>query len=134
MLRNQCVFHPDYEVKQYLVKNFKKNREKKVQIITQVFQLRRNKWRLKIYPGGYLPAGKPVPSIEYFSIYIERIDGMLEVQSFIVRVELLKVTKAPDTITVAMRKQFKSEYQRKEIWGYDKYTKVSNLYQNGIIT
>lgn len=55
-------------------------------------------------------------------------------QSFIIKVELLRINHSPKEVKVIIRKEFRSEYQRRESWGYDKFTRVHNLYQNGLVT
>jgi hypothetical protein len=64
------------------------------------------------------------------SIYVERIDGVLDEGTFLIELLLTSLTEP----SLQIKKSFESTFLKEESWGYDRYTRLTNIYECGFLS
>jgi tripartite motif-containing protein 37 len=83
------------------------------------------KWRLKVYPNG----NGANANGEYISIFLELIEGLYETSKYFYKIELCM----PDKPGVNYTREFTSDFQNGECWGYNRFYRIEALEREGFI-
>lgn len=72
-ISDQSFVHPPYEEKYMLIQEYEKTRERKNEPIIDYINYGNNKWKIKVYPSGYVcdTSSPKMKEREYLSIYLE---------------------------------------------------------------
>ncbi|PRP86343.1 hypothetical protein PROFUN_05484 [Planoprotostelium fungivorum] len=114
---------PPYESKVFKLKNYTKLTDEVVYSDTLISN--GMTWRLKIYPNGNgLARGS------YVSVFMEQLKGLREPAKYDYKVEMINHRK-PDQNVV---REFSSEFQEGECWGYNRFYQIEQIRQEGFIS
>ena len=122
---------PSYNKCSFLIRNYTEKRKKKEVIYTETFQTRGLEWRLKIYPNGNENSEDIYISIfvELFGVVCSDMQALQEVGKYKYKVEVLSQRNTDLRIS----REFDSEFELGECWGYNTYAKISALYEDGFV-
>ncbi len=81
-------------------------------------------WRLKIYPNG-----NGVAKGTYISIFLEMVKGTHESSKYEYRVEMVNQNNP----AVCVVREFSSEFESGECWGYNKFFRIDLLEEKGYL-
>ena len=138
--------HPPYESAYFLVKEYKKiisqNSNTGSNDVLYSDELKTNGlvWRLKVYPNG-----NGTIKGEYISVFLELREGLLENSKYFYKIELENIhsrnfegqgnNSNNNLINLKTNfwKEFSSDFQNGECWGYNKFYRIENLEKDGFI-
>jgi hypothetical protein len=123
--------HQHFQTRTFTLQQFSKVRKDKGEVLFEPFEASYSLWRLKVYPGGFAGAklSERHKGIEYMSVYVERLEGILREGTFFLELSMTSLANP----TLEIRKSFQSEFMMCESWGYDRYTRVTNIYDCGFL-
>jgi len=81
-------------------------------------------WRLKVYPNG-----NGVAKGVYLSVFLEMLKGLQDSSKYEYKVEMIN-HKDPDAVVL---REFASEFETGECWGYNRFFKIDLLEKDGYI-
>ncbi|KAL7753421.1 Tripartite motif containing 37 [Sorochytrium milnesiophthora] len=84
-------------------------------------------WRLKIYPAGNGPAKKT-----YLSVFVELLDGLEGAAEYQYRLQLIN-RRYQDSQEHNVIREFSSEFEVGECWGYNKFFPLDMLKTEGFL-
>lgn len=120
--------YPPYESSIFEIKEYKKIVLSNKEIIYSP-ELMTNGliWRLKVYPNGNGATAKG----EYISIFLELIEGLYETSKYYYKIELMNYDKGSNKANY--NREFSSDFQNGECWGYNRFYRIENLDKEGFI-
>lgn len=121
---------PTYECRSFKLANYSELRKRKEPVYTDPFRSRNLEWRLKIYPNG-----SENSEDMYISIYVElhSVDGLTVAEESIGKYKYQVEVRHPTTPGKKIAREFESEFELGECWGYTTYAKLTDLYQEGYL-
>jgi len=81
-------------------------------------------WRLKVYPNG-----NGVAKGVYLSVFLEMVKGLQDSAKYEYRVEMIN-QRNPQ---VVINREFASEFETGECWGYNRFYKIEMLEKEGFL-
>jgi tripartite motif-containing protein 37 len=114
---------PSYDSTTFILRNYSRVRDTNEVVYSEPFAARGNTWRLKIYP-----CGNGAAKDTYISVFLEMVKGLHKIsKKYEYRVEMLN-TRYPTNIVV---REFASDFQPGECWGYNRFFKLEALEREG---
>lgn len=117
---------PPYDKRTFIIRDYTEKRKKKDIVYTEIFHSRGLDWRLKIYPNGNENSEDIYISIfvELFGVSYGFTQAIQEVGKYKYKVEVIN-HRNPE---MRISREFDSEFELGECWGYNTYAKISALY------
>lgn len=122
---------PGYQTTKFIIKNYTELRRQKEVVYTEPFPSKNIEWRLKIYPNG-----SENSEDVYISIFVElyklngaTVQSQQSVGKYKYRVDIINQLNAG----LKFSREFESEFELGECWGYNTYAKINMLYEEGYV-
>ena len=81
-------------------------------------------WRLKVYPNG-----NGIAKGSYLSVFLEMLSGVTTPTKYEYKVELINHVNT----TMSVIREFASDFEANECWGYNRFFRIDNLNKDGYI-
>jgi len=81
-------------------------------------------WRLKVYPRG-----NGVAKDSYMSVFLEMVQGVQEGNKYDYKIQMVNVCDGSQSLL----REFTSEFNTEECWGYNRFYKLENLIKDGFL-
>jgi len=115
---------PQFDSAIFHMKNFSVLRETTEVIYSEPFQANGLTWRLKVYPNG-----NGVAKGVYLSVFLEMVKGLQDSSKYEYKVEMIN-QRNPDVVVL---REFASEFETGECWGYNRFFKIDMLEKDGYL-
>ncbi|GFS28015.1 E3 ubiquitin-protein ligase TRIM37-like [Elysia marginata] len=117
---------PQYESSTFTMKNFSVLRQRADPVYSPPLQVNGLSWRLKVYPDG-----NGVVRGNYLSVFLELSLGLPETSKYEYRVEM--VHQASRDWTKNIVREFASDFEVGECWGYNRFFRLDLLANEGYL-
>ncbi|GFO08938.1 E3 ubiquitin-protein ligase trim37 [Plakobranchus ocellatus] len=117
---------PQYESSTFMMKNFSVLRQRADPVYSPPLQVHGLSWRLKVYPDG-----NGVVRGNYLSVFLELSLGLPETSKYEYRVEM--VHQASRDWTKNIVREFASDFEVGECWGYNRFFRLDLLANEGYL-
>lgn len=117
---------PQYESSTFTMKNFSVLRQRADPVYSPPLQVNGLSWRLKVYPDG-----NGVVRGNYLSVFLELSHGLPETSKYEYRVEM--VHQASRDWTKNIVREFASDFEVGECWGYNRFFRLDLLANEGYL-
>ncbi|RUS71541.1 hypothetical protein EGW08_020697 [Elysia chlorotica] len=117
---------PQYESSTFTMKNFSVLRQRADPVYSPPLQVNGLSWRLKVYPDG-----NGVVRGNYLSVFLELSMGLPETSKYEYRVEM--VHQASRDWTKNIVREFASDFEVGECWGYNRFFRLDLLANEGYL-
>ena len=115
---------PQYESGVFVIKNYSILKDQAEVIYSDNLISNGITWRLKVYPNG-----NGVAKGTYLSVFLEMVKGSSESTKYEYRVEMMNFLNP----SLCVVREFASEFEQGECWGYNKFYKVNQLEEKGYL-
>eukprot|EP01017_Pseudomicrothorax_dubius_P013644 TRINITY_DN1608_c0_g1_i16.p1 TRINITY_DN1608_c0_g1~~TRINITY_DN1608_c0_g1_i16.p1 ORF type:complete len:523 (-),score=83.52 TRINITY_DN1608_c0_g1_i16:1073-2641(-) len=115
---------PAYSGSVFCLKPFSVLRQHSEVVYSDLFHMNGIVWRLKVYPNG-----NGVAKGTYISVFLEMVKGLQESSKYEYRVELINQKNS----NVLVMREFASEFESGECWGYNRFFKIDLLEKEGYL-
>lgn len=120
----QSELVPTYDSGIFILKNYSKIQESSEVVYSSVLNGNGLSWRLKVYPNG-----NGVAKGNYLSVFLELLKGFGESAKYDYRVEMINHLDSNQCVV----REFASEFETGECWGYNRFYRIDLLKQEGYI-
>uniref|UniRef100_A0A5K3F6G7 E3 ubiquitin-protein ligase TRIM37 n=1 Tax=Mesocestoides corti TaxID=53468 RepID=A0A5K3F6G7_MESCO len=124
----QSEIVPPYDSSTFVIQNFSLLRQRVDPVYSPPLHVGGLSWRLKVYPDG-----NGVVRGHYLSVFLELSVGIMEPAKYEYRVELVHQGTPPDPTKNILR-EFASEFEVGECWGYNRFFRLDLLASEGYLS
>uniref|UniRef100_K1RGH1 E3 ubiquitin-protein ligase TRIM37 n=1 Tax=Magallana gigas TaxID=29159 RepID=K1RGH1_MAGGI len=117
---------PQYDTSTFVMKNFSVLQQRADPVYSQPLHVSGLSWRLKVYPDG-----NGVVRGNYLSVFLELSVGLSENSKYEYRVEM--VHQASRDYTKNIVREFASDFEVGECWGYNRFFRLDLLASEGYL-
>uniref|UniRef100_UPI00398ECBCB E3 ubiquitin-protein ligase TRIM37 isoform X2 n=1 Tax=Pristiophorus japonicus TaxID=55135 RepID=UPI00398ECBCB len=117
---------PSYDFSTFVLSNFSTLRQRADPVYSPPLQVSGLCWRLKVYPDG-----NGVVRGNYLSVFLELSAGLPETSKYEYRVEM--VHQASNDPTKNIIREFASDFEVGECWGYNRFFRLDLLASEGYL-
>nr|KAI8728450.1 E3 ubiquitin-protein ligase TRIM37-like [Biomphalaria glabrata] len=117
---------PQYDSSTFIMKNFSVLRQRADPVYSPPLFVNGLSWRLKVYPDG-----NGVVRGNYLSVFLELTAGLPETSKYEYRVEM--VHQASKDWTKNIVREFASDFEVGECWGYNRFFRLDLLANEGYL-
>ncbi|XP_059144246.1 E3 ubiquitin-protein ligase TRIM37-like isoform X1 [Physella acuta] len=117
---------PQYDTSTFVMKNFSVLRQRADPVYSPILFVHGLSWRLKVYPDG-----NGVVRGNYLSVFLELSAGLPETSKYEYRVEM--VHQATRDWTKNIVREFASDFEVGECWGYNRFFRLDLLANEGYL-
>ncbi|BFZ18623.1 hypothetical protein BsWGS_21662 [Bradybaena similaris] len=117
---------PQYDTSTFMMKNFSVLRQRADPVYSPPLFVNGLSWRLKVYPDG-----NGVVRGNYLSVFLELSAGLPETSKYEYRVEM--VHQASRDWTKNIVREFASDFEVGECWGYNRFFRLDLLANEGYL-
>ena len=116
---------PNYISGEFKIQNYSDVKESQEIVYSDIIMNNGLHWRLKVYPNGN---GNAVNT--YLSVFLEMIKGHKESNKYEYRIEMIH----PTDPSLKINREYSSDFEIGECWGYNRFYRISSLKEEGYIT
>ncbi|XP_037323956.2 E3 ubiquitin-protein ligase TRIM37 isoform X1 [Pungitius pungitius] len=117
---------PSYDSSTFVLVNFSTLRQRADPVYSPPLQISGLCWRLKVYPDG-----NGVVRGNYLSVFLELSAGLPETSKYEYRVEMVHQASSDPTKNII--REFASDFEVGECWGYNRFFKLDLLASEGYL-
>ncbi|XP_041349758.1 E3 ubiquitin-protein ligase TRIM37-like [Gigantopelta aegis] len=117
---------PQYDNSEFVMKHFSVLRQRADPVYSSPLNVSGLSWRLKVYPDG-----NGVVRGNYLSVFLELSAGLPETSKYEYRVEM--VHQASQDSTKNIVREFASDFEVGECWGYNRFFRLDLLANEGYL-
>lgn len=117
---------PSYDSSTFTLTRFSHLRQKADPVYSSALNVSGLSWRLKIYPDG-----NGVVRGNYLSVFLELSQGLTETSKYEYRIEMVHLASGDPTKNIM--REFASEFDVGECWGYNRFFRLDLLAHEGYL-
>lgn len=117
---------PNYDSSTFTVARFSQMRQRADPVYSNPLHISGLTWRLKIYPDG-----NGVVRGNYLSVFLELSAGFAETSKYEYRIEMVHLASGDPTRNIV--REFASEFDVNECWGYNRFFRLDLLAHEGYL-